>query len=442
MNYKTTQLLDSDKIIDTAFQCGLIKRKSYKIDPLQLLISFFTVLSNGSYSLREWASHYSTITNTMISFQAIHKKLNERYLAFIKLLFEQTISSFLPQDVYNRDLLSFFNRVLVEDSTCVKLCDSLLNTFSGNSNGKVSKAISRIQFTFNLKSCQWMLGKVGTYKESDAAFSEDILNRCSPGDLVLRDLGYWKLPVFKQFVTKGIFFLSKLKLGTSFYDSEGNSKDLLSELKKLDKLLITSFDVHLLVGELKVPLRVIGYKLNREQTKKRIDLSKKSRHKGNHLSKTAQYMYSWNIFVTNIPQEQFDIYKLYDLYKLRWYIECMFKNWKSNFKFEKVFSASTGKDRIKPEIMMHLILLFMASVFQPMYNFFNAQLLKKSSLILSPLKFAARVKENILNYLKANTRQIKSNFVNNELKILERYYCYEKRKDRLNMGQLIFNLSP
>ena len=75
---KNNQFFDSEKILSIAFETEFIKRSNYKIDPCLLLTSFIIVLAKGSYSLREWALKYSTFSETIISFRAIHKKLSIR----------------------------------------------------------------------------------------------------------------------------------------------------------------------------------------------------------------------------------------------------------------------------------------------------------------------------------------------------------------------------
>ena len=197
-----------------------------------------------------------------------------------------------------------------------------------------------------------------------------------------------------------------------------------------------------LIGVLKVPVRIVGYKLDSLQAQKKLSASKKSRHKNQPLSKLAMYLTSWNIFITNIEAEGFELTKIIDIYKLRWYIEMLFKNWKSNFNFEKVVSASKGPDPLKPEIMMYLSFIFMGAFFQPSYNIFNEILLAKSKVILSPFKFATRFKEKIVEYLKHIILNINMTFIQDEVLKLQKYCCYENRNDRKNMGQLIYNISP
>lgn len=440
---KNNQFFDSEKILSIAFETEFIKRSNYKIDPCLLLTSFIIVLAKGSYSLREWALKYSTFSETIISFQAIHKKLSIRCLSFLEGVVQYVLSNAIFHNTrYNHAIFDKFNRVIIEDSTCIKLCNALFESFSGNSNGTVKKTMSRIQFSFDLKGGQWLNGKLGTYKVTDNTFSTDIQDRVEKGDLVLRDLGYWNLSAFRYFVENEIYFLSKLKVGTAIFKVDGGNLDIQKLLKSYDKQGVNQVDMQVLIGVLKVPVRIVGYKLDSLQAQKKLSASKKSRHKNQPLSKLAMYLTSWNIFITNIEAEGFELTKIIDIYKLRWYIEMLFKNWKSNFNFEKVVSASKGPDPLKPEIMMYLSLIFMGAFFQPSYNIFNEILLAKSKMILSPFKFATRFKEKIVEYLKHIILNINMTFIQDEVLKLQKYCCYENRNDRKNMGQLIYNISP
>jgi len=89
-------------------------RKPKKIDAFNFLLSFFLVLLKKNYSLRAWATELSLLTDKVISFQAIAKKLQIRQLNFVKTLFTKALNEYFRSNNYfsQNTLFAGFNRVL------------------------------------------------------------------------------------------------------------------------------------------------------------------------------------------------------------------------------------------------------------------------------------------------------------------------------------------
>lgn len=105
-----------------------------------------------------------------------------------------------------------FERVLIQDSTTLQLHPRLAAAFPGSRNqlGK-THALAKIQATYDLLAEQFVCFDLTAFTRNDQAASQDILNLARPGDLVLRDLGYFVLSVFAKLHKGGVFFLSRLR---------------------------------------------------------------------------------------------------------------------------------------------------------------------------------------------------------------------------------------
>ena len=146
------------------------------------------------YSLRQWASELSFLVGQSISFQAIAKRLQFRQLPFLKALLLRGLEAQLNRytDVLSdAGLVQLFKRVLIQDSSCIKLPDSLSEYFPGSVNqyGK-KKAIARVQLCIDLKSNTYRDIELKSYCDHDATYADKILEYIKEGDLVLKDLGY------------------------------------------------------------------------------------------------------------------------------------------------------------------------------------------------------------------------------------------------------------
>jgi len=377
--------------------------------------------------LRKWALELSSILGEQVSHQALDKKLSIRHIGFVKELFNQAIRESLGFNTFSEiEVLKKFNRVLVEDSTCVKLSKNLYYHFSGVSNGLSKSTNARIQLSIDIKDCTFENVNLSTYSKNDSSFSENILNRLQPSDLVIRDLGYWKHSTFIKIDKADCFFISKLRSNTKLYEPIDNEDfSLIEKLEELDQNKIRSFDFNCRFNtKMKKYFRIVGRKLSQEEIETKRKKVVQSRHKDCKISPKSQYLLSWNIYITNIEKQELTKENIYELYRLRWHIEMIFKNWKSNFAISELLASSVGKCPVKVEMKMYLSLLYIVMIYQPTFNSFSYHIFEKTKKILSPLKYGQYINDNIKVLIKYGCENIWDD--------ITKHCCYDKRKDRRN----------
>lgn len=432
MKYKFSDYFTPSNIEALAISTGFMKRKAKKITPYNFILSFLNLYNTRTFSLRNWANELSNLTNETVTFQAVHKKLTIRHLPFLINVFSKILASNLKSQKSNsNELMSRFNRVLVEDSTCVKLANSMFDYFSGNSNGLCKKAILRIQICLDLKSGVLENCDMTTYTRNDGSYASEIIKRIEKDDLIIRDLGYWKVGTLKEIDDKEALFLSRLKHKNILYTSDNQRFKIVSFLKKQDRKGINDVQLNLEIGKgnSRVKVRVICKKINTNNYQKRLTRSKRSRHKNSKISQDSLYLLNWHLLITNIDEDIIKQDDIYALYNLRWEIEMFFKNWKSNYRIEKLLISPKGSDPIKPEMLMYLSLINMACIYQPNFSYYRDLVVKNYNKIVSPLKFAEFLKSIFKRKLNESTILIK----------VKEYCCYDKRKDRINMQQKLLN---
>jgi len=434
MNYikikKNLELINTESIAQTS---KFYKRKPRKITATNFLLSFFQVLIKGSFSFRIWAFELSILTNKTVSFQAISKKLGQRHLDFCNMIFTKAIQQNIGAQMPNQsnDIFKKFNRIIIEDSTCVKLAKKLFHHFSGTTNGGQNHGtVGRVQIAFDLKKGKLVNGELTTYSQNDVSYSKNIIDTLRKGDLLIRDLGYFTIEAFKGVIEKKAWFLSRFRNGTLTFKPESEAIfDLVKELKNLDNSKITHFDCDLLLTQKhKMKARVVAKKLSAKETKKRRSFVKKTRRR-HKTSQNSWYLMSWSIYITNVPKEIWSLQKVYEAYSFRWEIEMMFKTWKSVFKVDKFIQNFKQNDPIKPEIILMLCLSFLAIVYKPQFNLYYRKLLKKN-VHLSRFKFAQFLKSNFHFILSESTKKI--------TQILKIFCCYDIRSDRENLYQKLY----
>lgn len=67
----------------------------------------------------------------------------------------------------------------------------------------------------------------------------------------------------------------------------------------------------------------------------------------------------FNVYLSNIAEENLSKLNFRTLYGIRWQIELIFKNWKSNFHLEKI--SEIKEERIKCMLYSRLLLIFVSS---------------------------------------------------------------------------------
>ena len=282
-----TKYLKGFDLSSLAESTGFTKRQGGKIKPFDFLLSFFLAVSTKQFSLRKWSLELSQLIGQEISFQAIDKKLSYRHLTFVKQLFKLSLQN---ADSFNSfretEILKKYNRVLVEDSTIIKLSKKLYYHFSGVSNGKSKSANARIQLCLNLKDGAFENVDLCTYSENDTSYSSHILSRLQKNDLIIRDLGYWKRSVLIAIDKLDSFFISRLRSNTKLYKSLDNEDfNLVGKLKALDQRGIKEFEYNCRFDpKEETTFRIVGVRVSPDQLKQRAKNVIKSRHRDSKIT--------------------------------------------------------------------------------------------------------------------------------------------------------------
>lgn len=147
--------------------------------------------------------------NQTLSKQAVAKRLSRSCLHFIQeVLMIALRSATAVSPVLDTAVFASFGRVLIQDSTCFGLPAHLAHLYPGCRNqhrSGIAYAVLRLQAVYDLLTDQCLHFSCSPYTRNDQMASPDILALARPGDLVLRDLGYFVLGVFEQMQQQGIF---------------------------------------------------------------------------------------------------------------------------------------------------------------------------------------------------------------------------------------------
>lgn len=344
---KFNKIIDSISLNEITQSSGFTKRKYRKISPSDFVKTVVEMSIHCATSMRMGAFAIGLISSNTVSKTAFFKRMKKCGSQFL----QNALLMFLTQKISNftfNSSFDIFNRILIQDSTSIKLHPDLKCKYPGGKNQHTDNISSmKIQTIMDIKADKYLSFEVTPFTENDQSKSEDILHHLKPNDLVLRDLGYFSLSTLNSIAEKKVFFVSRLYSKVIIYDYDDNKLDLLKVLKRK-----TQVDIKVKIGaEAKLPVRLVAVRLPNEIAKKRKMNEKKKAKKDTRkiVTKESLELLNWSIMITNIDGNDVSSEEIFKLYEFRWRIENIFKNWKSNFQINNI------PERLSPEQLECLI---------------------------------------------------------------------------------------
>jgi Transposase DDE domain len=309
-----------------ARRSGFLRRRPRKIPMVDLALALMAAGAESVLSLERVAHWIGLAAHTSYSKQAFHKRLGpqiEPFLAEVTAgLFQSALSP-----LRSGGWLAPFRRVLLHDSTTQALPPRLAPAFPGPANASAkTEAALKIQCVSDLLQGSVVHLSLSGFRRNDQSAAADILSLARPGDLILRDLGYFSLQVLAQLQALGAFFLTRWRRDLIVRDPRtGQVIPLAKRLRQEG-----CFDSVVWVGHLRLPLRLVALAVPQELANLRRHRARTNRDRRLKPSRQDLAMMSWNIFLTNVEQALWPAQVLAQVYRLRWRVELIFKTWKSH----------------------------------------------------------------------------------------------------------------
>ena len=342
---------------------GLVLRAARKLSPCLLLHSLLQAGSLQRASTRHLAVFAGLQSGALLARQSVWERLREPACDFLANVLARLLKDGLPTGASSLKLPGV-TRVMVADSSVVALHPRLKEVFPGSSNQAKSTAAARLQFAFDLLGGSVVHCGLHAFTRPDQAAAQDIVPALLPGDLLIRDLGYFALDAFTAITQRQSFLLSRLRMDVLLYDMQNKPLHLLRELRRQTK---RSKPGRPIVLEIKagqkhhLPLRLIAVPLPQEQANERRRRARADRDKRLNHSKEYYALLSWTLLVTNLPAESLPTEQMLRLYATRWRIENIFKAWKSLLHPEATSRHFTNEHHLRCLLHAQQILLVLAA---------------------------------------------------------------------------------
>lgn len=410
--------LASQAIEKTAAEHKFLIRSGGKISASVLLESFILMMHAGVSSYWHWAVSISGLTGTLVSKQAIFKRMEPAWTATVKALVAMVVSEQCGIH-HGEAVFKGFGAVWLQDSSSFHLPDILSEKFKGNVSKGKQKSVAKLNLVVNLLTGLCPVMRLDSFTFNEQRLSDSILDIVHEGDLVIRDLGYFVLDVFAQLTKARVFYLSRLRHGVALFSTTGEVVCLLKLLSGKNRV-----DIKVLCGSKeRLQVRLVAIKLDERQTAERIRKAKNDRDKRLNHSSDYYLLLGYVIFITNVEEDTWQTVQVAQAYRCRWNVEILFKSWKSGLRACRLIPlARTNTDRVESYLYMMMLYLswFHLMIFVPLRWAVYKDTGKHLSIIKAALWAANNISWFFIGCNQTIEREIK-------------HYCtYDKRKDRQN----------
>lgn len=382
----TTDFLPFVKTLHRLFQPAQLNRWARETKFTQkdskftgnLLVSLCSFLSStfGTDTLVDYTTCLERNNQLTISPQALHERLDESAVALLEKVLHECLKGQLSED--NRPFFienPTFKRIRIMDSTAFILDPSFQNEFPG-SGGTRHTAGAKVHLEYDLLSGKLLQLALCSEKENDKTFNITQAPQVLPGDLILRDLGYYDLKEYQRIRESHAFYVTRIKANTKLAMKNNTPEPFEKTGKPKKYSQYQGINLDQLVDEMTpgetrefpevycgrahhLGDRLIVHKLSEQEYKQRQKQLRQLEKKRKPISPKSEHIKQLSVYMTNCPASTISKEQVHDLYSLRWQIELLFKTWKSTFGLNQVKKMNVH--RLKCAIYGKLIAIFVLS---------------------------------------------------------------------------------
>jgi hypothetical protein len=419
--------LSEEEIDELGRETGLIQRRGGKISVHTFLAVLFDCSAITAPSFNDLAAGMDACSGIFVSKQAIAKKMTSSCLELLKVILAKVITSKIAISDPSIYKSCNYKRLIIQDSTVIKLPDRLFEAFSGVRNQHTTACNARIQVVYDLLSEQFLYFSIDPYSVNDIKAAPELL--LYKGDFTLRDRGYISHDEIERHIAAEADTIYRHQAAYKYLDpSSGKEIDLLKLLKKKGHI-----DMEVLLNnKSQSRIRLIAAPVDEETANlRRMKIKKESSNK--NASEYVLKLQSWTIFITTVKSESVSFEEILSMYGLRWRIEIIFKCWKSNMNFNRLHNISETQLNIILTARMTSAVIINRLIFLPAF----IRISQCYNRDLSLMKLTKYLSNNILRIDSIITALNTTQGRQPVLDSLARYCTYDKRKKRLNHAQKV-----
>ena len=460
----TNLIPHSKTLMALARKSLFVLRIPKKIWPDQILRAVLVAVCEGTPHFRAIAHHLAGLSDEEPTRQAVFERLkHEAAPSFFASVFRHMLReqgqrfAACGDSALTRTLeraRGVFGRILIEDGSILPLHQSLAHCLRGTSNQYGPVAALRLRWAFDFLSGETLDAELYKGHENDMSTAFDLIDQIKKGDMLLRDMGYFCLEVFREIAKRGAWFLTRIPEGTVLCNEAGAEIKLPRLLRRERSGLL---EMKVRVGRA-TPFsgRLVAARIEPEKAaQRRKQLRQKARAEGKTPSRDQLEMCDWVVVFTNAPSDLIDGESVAQLYRVRWMVEIFFKGMKSGQDLEKWSRHRTNENTIQCLAYAQMMIGVMSlNLWRIMGQIANLEVSGEVGAAGAPktriappaevasLKMIGPIKafESLIPWLrKVFCRDLRGRSCMEELRCLARYATQEKRS-RVSLESRILSL--
>lgn len=304
-----------EEAVDAAARSTVFMRRKREVTPLALIVACLSSLATGG---TRWLADIQRTLNaslgTAVQYKPFHNQLSkEAFPEFVRELFVQALGQLvLPVlESIPSDCLARFDDIVIQDGSSLALKDTLADVWPGRFN-KISPAAIELHVTMSVSQNNAISVVLAPDKEAERQFSptsEELRNR-----LFLADRGYESRSMMRSIDEHGGSFIIRGKRNirptiVKAQDAHGRRlRQLEGKTLRWEILPEVDLDLDITWGTPSDPYHERIVVFARSDARNRV---------------------SFTYLHTNLSRDDFTAWHVGQLYRLRWQIELLFKEWKS-----------------------------------------------------------------------------------------------------------------
>ena len=217
---RLTDFFSAEHLEAVARQTGFVQRTSKITGRIFLALVTFGVWSDAKTTLAQLAAKVPPLSqHVTVSPEAMYQRMNKRALAFLQELIRQALATLHScQAVHEDALLTPFASVHMADSTGFELPEKLQNAFPG-SGGSAAPAGATLQRVWDYQSRVFNHLALTPWNIPDQQYIATVVTLARHDDLLIFDLGYFKINALARIADANAYFLCRLNHQTTIVEA-------------------------------------------------------------------------------------------------------------------------------------------------------------------------------------------------------------------------------
>lgn len=300
----------------------------------------FALLQQHAPSLEDFADFASQHLHTHVTYKAFDERFSERSLHFLSALLGEALARCFSARPALLPVLRQFTGVYLRDATTVSLPACLADLFPARASGAAGRPTAAVKVVLEMEVSAGQFTELEVLPALDNDKTAAIAAKPLPqGCLLLEDMGFVAGARLQAYAEQGVYFLTRLPHWTAFFQQRSGRKghvrlNLLKWLRKAEGSYLER-RVHVFHKE-KLELRLLAVRVPDEVAQQRREqVRADAKRRGRPVSQKKLELCAWNILVTNAPPELISVREGWELRRVRWQIELVFRVFKSGGGLER-----------------------------------------------------------------------------------------------------------